>query len=175
MEGRGCLSKEAKNSCLELLKQKRLQQLTSETGTVGGGIPKMIARSGGDALKASASCGIRLHSDADSFSCSTAGTNGRNYFPKRKVDKFNMTDLDWIDKIPECPVYHPRKDEFDDPLVYIEKIAPEASKYGKLPLSNLSLDIYSVFEVSFRGGKLIRSIEFGRRAGSWMHDFIDGN
>ena len=147
MEGRVCLSKEAKNSCLELLKQKRLQQIKSETGTEGGGIPKMIARSGGDALTASASCGIRLHSDADSFSCYAVGTNGKNYFPKRKVDKFNMNDLDWTDKIPECPVYHPTKDEFDDPLVYLEKIAPEASKYGKLPLSSLCLDIYSIFEV----------------------------
>lgn len=130
VEGRVCLSKEAKNSCLELLKQKRLQRIKSETGTEGGGIPKMNARSGGDALTASASCGIRLHSDADSFSCYAAGTNGKNYFPKRKVDKFNTNDLDWTDKIPECPVYHPTKDEFDDPLVYLEKIAPEASKYG---------------------------------------------
>jgi hypothetical protein len=27
-------------------------------------------------------------------------------------------------------VYSPTKEEFEDPLVYLQKIAPEASKYG---------------------------------------------
>ncbi|XP_027160736.1 lysine-specific demethylase JMJ706-like [Coffea eugenioides] len=36
----------------------------------------------------------------------------------------------WMDKIHHCPVYHPSTDEFDDPFVYLQKIAPEASKYG---------------------------------------------
>ncbi|XP_048500745.1 lysine-specific demethylase JMJ13 isoform X2 [Beta vulgaris subsp. vulgaris] len=90
----------------------------------------MNARSGGDALRASASCGSSLHGDADLFSCSSDAFNGKKFLPKRKVEKFNTSNLDWIDKIPECPVYCPTKDEFEDPLVYLQKIAPEASKYG---------------------------------------------
>ncbi|KAJ1431075.1 Zinc finger, C5HC2-type [Sesbania bispinosa] len=77
----------------------------------------MMNRSGGDALRASGSCGMGLHGNADAFS-------------KRKVDKFDTSDLDWADKIPECPVYSPTKEEFEDPLIYLQKIAPEASKYG---------------------------------------------
>jgi hypothetical protein len=46
------------------------------------------------------------------------------------VAKFDTSDLEWTDKIPECPVYSPTKEEFEDPLVYLQKIAPEASKYG---------------------------------------------
>ncbi|XP_027360817.1 lysine-specific demethylase JMJ706-like isoform X2 [Abrus precatorius] len=77
----------------------------------------MMNRSGGDALSASASCGMRLHGNADAFF-------------KRKVDKFDTSDLEWTDKVPECPVYSPTKEEFEDPLIYLQKIAPEASKYG---------------------------------------------
>jgi hypothetical protein len=29
-----------------------------------------------------------------------------------------------------CPVYHPTKKEFEDPLAYLEKIAPEIQKFG---------------------------------------------
>uniref|UniRef100_A0A803LTV2 Lysine-specific demethylase JMJ706-like n=1 Tax=Chenopodium quinoa TaxID=63459 RepID=A0A803LTV2_CHEQI len=130
VEGRVCLSKETKSSCLEMLKQKRLQRIKSETGNGGTKVANMIARSGGDALRSSASCGTRIHGGADLFNCSGAASNGKKFFPKRKVEKFNMSDLDWIDKIPECPVYRPTKEEFEDPLVYLERIAPEASKYG---------------------------------------------
>ena len=42
----------------------------------------------------------------------------------------NKCDLEWINKISECPVYYPSKEEFDDPLVYLQNIAPHASKYG---------------------------------------------
>lgn len=132
VEGRVCSSKEAKNSCLEFLKQKRLQKIKTEIGAQGAGVTNMNARSGGDALRGSASCGTRLHGDADQFSCSNAALNGKKLFPKRKVEKFNVSDLDWTDKIAECPVYRPTKDEFEDPLVYLQKIAPEASKYGNL-------------------------------------------
>lgn len=130
VEGRARLSKEAKSSCLEFLKQKRLQRVKSETEKDVARVPNMIARSGGDALRASGSCGFRLHADAHPFSCSTAAPDGKDFFRKCKVDKFHMTDLDWTDKIPECPVYRPSRDEFEDPLVYLQKIAPEASKYG---------------------------------------------
>ncbi|KAL1315779.1 lysine-specific demethylase JMJ13-like [Arachis hypogaea] len=115
VEGRVRLSKEARNG-LEILKRKRLQRAKSVTST-GTSVANMMNRSGGDALRGLASCGVGLHGNADAFS-------------KRKVDKFDTSNLDWIDKIPECPVYSPTKDEFEDPLVYLQKIAPEASKYG---------------------------------------------
>ncbi|XP_059444192.1 lysine-specific demethylase JMJ13 isoform X1 [Corylus avellana] len=116
VEGRGCLSKEAKNG-LELLKRKRLQRMKSETVTETVSVTNVMTRSGGDALRASASCGVRLHGGAEVFS-------------KRKVDKFDTSDLEWTQKIPECPVYCPTKEEFEDPLVYLQKIAPEASRHG---------------------------------------------
>lgn len=109
------LSKEVRNG-LEYLKHKRLQRAKSATATETS-VANMMNRSGGDALRASTSCGMGLHGNADAFY-------------KRKVDKFHTNDLEWTGKIPECPVYSPTKEEFEDPLVYLQKIAPEASKYG---------------------------------------------
>ncbi|XP_019423569.1 PREDICTED: lysine-specific demethylase JMJ706-like isoform X2 [Lupinus angustifolius] len=114
-EGKVRLSNEVRNG-LEYLKRKRLERAKSVTATKTS-ITNMMNRSGGDGLRVSASCGIGLHSNADVFS-------------KRKVDKFDTSDLEWTEKIPECPVYSPTKEEFEDPLVYLQKIAPEASKYG---------------------------------------------
>ncbi|KAL9256459.1 Lysine-specific demethylase JMJ13-like protein [Drosera capensis] len=122
VEGRSCLSMEAKKS-LELLKQKRLQRMKSRMMTENASMPKLMTRSGGDALRSSASCGFKLKCDTDSISQSSI-------LPKRKVDKFDTEDLDWIQTIEECPVYHPTQDEFEDPLLYLWKIAPEASKHG---------------------------------------------
>ncbi|XP_024020867.1 lysine-specific demethylase JMJ706 [Morus notabilis] len=49
----------------------------------------------------------------------------------RKVNKFDPNmDLQWTDEISECPVYRPSKEEFDDPFLYLQNIAPQASKYG---------------------------------------------
>ncbi|KAI5327483.1 hypothetical protein L3X38_026879 [Prunus dulcis] len=129
VEGRVCLSKEAKNG-LEILKRRRLQRMRSETGTEPVKLTNMMARSGGDALKASASCGIRLQGGSDPVSLSSGASHGKDLVSKRRVDKFETGDLDWTEKIPECPVYYPAKEEFEDPLVYLQKIAPEASKYG---------------------------------------------
>lgn len=134
VEGRVCLSKEVKNG-LEILKRKRLQRMKSETVTGPISISNMMARSGGDALRSSASCGIRLHGNADSFPRSNGALNDKDVFSKRKVDKFDTSDLEWTEKIPECPVYCPTREEFEDPLTYLQKIAPDASKYGK-PLHN---------------------------------------
>lgn len=93
----------------------------------------MLTRSGGDALRASVPNGMKFHDDVDSFSWSNGHSNGKNNdFSKRNVDKFHCSDLEWIEKIPECPVYHPSKGEFEDPLVYLQKIAPEASRYGQM-------------------------------------------
>ncbi|XVE65333.1 hypothetical protein DITRI_Ditri07aG0172600 [Diplodiscus trichospermus] len=90
----------------------------------------MMARSGGDALLVPASCGMRLQGNAESIFRSNGASSEKDVFSKRRVDKFDTSDLEWTDKIPECPVYCPTKEEFEDPLVYLQKIAPEASRYG---------------------------------------------
>ncbi|PIA58686.1 hypothetical protein AQUCO_00500556v1 [Aquilegia coerulea] len=125
--GRVCLSRETRGS-LEILKQKRLRRMNSTSVPEITNVKNTMIRSGGDALK-SASCGPRLSGNADS------GARGSGFFKKgaismRKVDKFGAADLDWTEKIPECPVYYPTKEEFEDPLIYLQKIAPSASKFG---------------------------------------------
>ncbi|KAG4134728.1 hypothetical protein ERO13_D08G175000v2 [Gossypium hirsutum] len=127
VEGRVSLSKEVNG--LELLKRKRLQRVKSETVSRTYCVTNMMARSGGDALRVSASRGMRLQGSAESFSRSN-GASSEGTFAKHKVDKFDINDLEWTEKIPECPVYFPTKEEFEDPLVYLQKIAPEASRYG---------------------------------------------
>ncbi|KAE8693206.1 lysine-specific demethylase 5D-like isoform X2 [Hibiscus syriacus] len=126
---KGALSKEVKNG-LELLKHKRLQRIKSESVSGASDVISMMARSGGDALRVSASCGVRLQGIAESFSRSNGVSCEKDVFSKHKVDKFDVCDLEWTEKIPECPVYCPTKEEFEDPLVYLQKIAPEASRYG---------------------------------------------
>ncbi|KAG7036210.1 Lysine-specific demethylase [Cucurbita argyrosperma subsp. argyrosperma] len=68
----------------------------------------------------------------DSFSWPNGPSYRNKDFSKRKIDKFHCSDLEWTDEIPECPVYHPSEGEFEDPLVYLQKIAPGASRYGQL-------------------------------------------
>lgn len=75
----------------------------------------MLTRSGGDSF------GTRQHhhsNAADSF------------LKKRKVDRFECSNLEWIDRIPDCPVFSPSKQEFQDPLDFLTRIAPLASKFG---------------------------------------------
>ncbi|KAG8382522.1 hypothetical protein BUALT_Bualt05G0086200 [Buddleja alternifolia] len=127
VEGRVCTSREAK---LEFLKRKRLQRMKKETENDSTCVSNTMSRSGGDALRASAPCGVRLHSHADVYSKFGSTPSNKDMFAKGKVAKFDPSDLEWTDKIPECPVYCPTKEEFQDPLVYLQKIAPEASKYG---------------------------------------------
>ncbi|KAH9626675.1 hypothetical protein KSS87_021576 [Heliosperma pusillum] len=83
----------------------------------------------GDDVRGSASFSYEFLGDTTSASFSDVASSGKSSL-KSNVEKFKLTDLDWIDKIPECPVYCPTKEEFEDPLVYLQKIAPEASKYG---------------------------------------------
>lgn len=127
VEGRVCLSRKDK---LELLKCKRLQRIKTETLTNTADVTNMMARSGGDASRASASCSIRLHGNAELISGFGAASSEETTFSKRKVAKFDLNDLEWTEKIPACPVYCPSKEEFEDPLVYLQKVAPEASRYG---------------------------------------------
>lgn len=37
---------------------------------------------------------------------------------------------EWLRAVPECPVYRPTPEEFQDPLGYIEKVQSEAQKWG---------------------------------------------
>ena len=124
MEGRACISGEVKSG-LEILKRKRLERMKFGVASEAKNVTNMMTRSGGDALK-TASCGT---TNSDAFSRISA--SGKDAFPKHTVEKFDMSNLDWIDKIPECPVFSPIKEEFEDPLIYLQQIAPIASKYGK--------------------------------------------
>ncbi|XP_078437831.1 lysine-specific demethylase JMJ13-like [Wolffia australiana] len=116
VEGRSCLSREVRTK-LEVLKRKRLERLKSNVERKN--VSDMRTRSGGDGLKASASCGNSPHA-----------APAKDSFTKHNVEKLSISDLEWIDKIPECPVYAPSKEEFEDPLTYLQRIAPVASKFG---------------------------------------------
>eukprot|EP01018_Ginkgo_biloba_P006432 Gb_15885 [translate_table: standard] len=46
------------------------------------------------------------------------------------VNNFGSNETNWIHNIPICPSFYPSMDEFEDPLLYLQSIAPLASKYG---------------------------------------------
>ncbi|KFK31421.1 hypothetical protein AALP_AA6G109700 [Arabis alpina] len=116
---------------LEYLKRKRLQKKRSESVNETVDFSTMI-RSGGDALRQpSAACGMRLRvTSSDTGSKVNGASIGKGGLFKEKMEKFETDDLKWTERVPECPVYRPTKDEFEDPLTYLQKIFPEASKYG---------------------------------------------
>ncbi|XP_047967312.1 lysine-specific demethylase JMJ706-like [Salvia hispanica] len=127
VEGRVCSSRQAK---LEFLKHKMLKRRKTEAENEPYVVSKTLNRSGGDALRTSASYSVSLHNHADLPRFGNSSSTKEDVFSKRKVAKFDISDLEWTEKVPECPVYRPTKEEFQNPLVYIQKIAPEASKYG---------------------------------------------
>ncbi|CAA6669632.1 unnamed protein product [Spirodela intermedia] len=128
VEGKSCLSREVKTR-LEILKRKRLQQLKSGV-THGRDVSNMRTRSGGDALKASSSYGCPPQGNADGFAFNFNASPAKDAFAKHKVEKLPISNLEWIEKIPECPIFSPSKEEFEDPLIYLQRIAPIASKFG---------------------------------------------
>lgn len=131
-ERRNYSSKEAIDG-LEYLKRKRLQKMRS--GSVNGTVGlSTIARSGGDATRPSSpSCGMRLGVTAsDTVSRVNGASTGKGGFLKE--ERFETDDLKWTERLPECPVYRPTKDEFEDPLTYLQNIFPEASKYGNIEI-----------------------------------------
>ncbi|XP_031502723.1 lysine-specific demethylase JMJ13 [Nymphaea colorata] len=128
VEGRVCSSREVKNG-IDILDRRKLYQMNFGIGS-GANARNTMARSGGDALRPPGSCGTGLHGKAGPCSQLNGVSVRDDAFSRRKVVKADSTDLGWIDRIPECPVFFPTKEEFDDPLVYLQKIAPTASKYG---------------------------------------------
>ncbi|VVB08200.1 unnamed protein product [Arabis nemorensis] len=129
-ERRMFLSKGAKDG-LEYLKRKRLQKKRSDPVNETVDFSTMT-RSGGDALRPPpASCGMRLRvTSSDTVSKVNGASFGKGGLLKEKMEKVETDDLKWTERLPECPVYRPTKDEFEDPLTYLQKIYPEASKYG---------------------------------------------
>ncbi|RDX77684.1 Lysine-specific demethylase, partial [Mucuna pruriens] len=71
-------------------------------------------------------CGRRRRRMAGKSSITQTATRHGSH----KLSKFDLADLEWTNRIPECPIYHPSDHEFEHPLLYLQKIAPEASKYG---------------------------------------------
>lgn len=49
---------------------------------------------------------------------------------KTKADEDHVRKNKRIFGIKEAPTFYPTKDEFKDPLSYIEKISPQGEKYG---------------------------------------------
>ncbi|XP_020582957.1 lysine-specific demethylase JMJ706-like isoform X2 [Phalaenopsis equestris] len=127
VEGRSFLSGEFKSS-LEILKRKRLERMKFSAFSETTNVASTMSRSGGDATKACTSSINRTYGNANAF----LHCNGpsKDDLSKRKLEYFNMSNMEWIDRIPECPVFFPTKEEFDDPLTYLQKISPIASKYG---------------------------------------------
>ncbi|XP_042393921.1 lysine-specific demethylase JMJ706-like isoform X1 [Zingiber officinale] len=81
-------------------------------------------------LRTSAPCGTRMLRNADTDAFSDVSGSIKDAFCKNPAKKFCMSNLEWIEKIPECPIFHPSREEFKDPLDYLQQIAPVASRYG---------------------------------------------
>ncbi|XP_020577636.1 lysine-specific demethylase JMJ706-like isoform X2 [Phalaenopsis equestris] len=79
-------------------------------------------------MRASISRGNRLHGIADAFF--NGNTPSKDVYSNHKVENFDISCLEWLGQIPECPVFSPTMEEFEDPLIYLQKVAPIASKYG---------------------------------------------
>lgn len=104
-----------------------LQSLCSGFLDQGTNASRIMAGKDGVSLK-SVSYGARLRRSCDASLRETGSM--RDPFLKHRVKKFDLSSLDWIDEIPDCPVFSPSTQEFEDPLVYLSKIAPVAAKYG---------------------------------------------
>lgn len=128
VQGRLCLNGEDKTG-LEVLGRKKIPK-NSETLHGTNINTYTMARSGGDGLRIRESRRVLFSERAEKLAQCKETSEIRADFTKCKVDKFNTSKSCWIDNIPSCPVFSPTKEEFEDPLAYIQSIAPVASKYG---------------------------------------------
>ncbi|XP_022944767.1 lysine-specific demethylase JMJ706-like [Cucurbita moschata] len=48
----------------------------------------------------------------------------------RMLYGINVNDHNWTNKLSECPVFRPSRQDFEDPFAYLNKISPKASNYG---------------------------------------------
>lgn len=80
-------------------------------------------------LKDTVPCEPKSIIDASS-SHKLCGASGSSCSSKKLSASKQINDSEWTSKLIGCPVYYPSKEEFEDPLIYLQRIAPEASKYG---------------------------------------------
>ena len=83
----------------------------------------------------------------------------RGHVPGRSSSEGKEDHFSWLDKIEGCPVYHPSKEEFDDPFLYLHRIAPEASKYGMTNVGISCLCLMSVKNIVMHLWKTISSLD----------------
>ncbi|KAK9272983.1 hypothetical protein L1049_003363 [Liquidambar formosana] len=114
----------------ENLKRKRLRWMKSGVAPETVNVTSLKTSCTVKAVKPTTSCQLRKQSNEKLSSHSSGSLFEKDISLECIVDKFNTADLEWTEKIPECPVYQPSKEEFKDPLIYLQKISPEASKYG---------------------------------------------
>lgn len=89
-----------------------------------------MARSGGDVLASPGSGRVLSHHKSEKHLQCKETMDVKADFLNVKADKFGTSEFSWIDDIPSCPVFYPTKEEFQDPSLYLQTIAPTASKYG---------------------------------------------
>ncbi|XP_059077523.1 lysine-specific demethylase JMJ13 isoform X2 [Cryptomeria japonica] len=61
--------------------------------------------------------------------CECKENNNRAFFVSGDCCRSGIW-MDWINSIPVCPTFYPTMEEFEDPLSYLQSIAPKASKFG---------------------------------------------
>eukprot|EP01018_Ginkgo_biloba_P005427 Gb_21111 [translate_table: standard] len=128
VKGRLRLNGEDKSGLEVFSRKKLLQKSETLNGTDLSAVT--MARSGGDALRIPEARRVLLHGRGEKFARTKETSDAKVDGAKCKVDKFGTSESGWIENIPSCPVFSPTKEEFEDPLTYIQKIAPNASKYG---------------------------------------------
>ncbi|CAI9092543.1 OLC1v1027812C1 [Oldenlandia corymbosa var. corymbosa] len=95
------------------------------------------------------------------------------FHDKLGTSSSDVNSLEWLDVIDHCPVYHPSKEEFEDPLRFVQKIAPEASKFGicKIvsPLSSSPTPAGVVLMTEKKGFKFSTQVQ-PLRLGKWNNE-----